>query len=470
MKSCKLKYIFFFVISIISIKSIYMCAVTTQPSGYEKLFLLPLTFTTGFLIFFNVVFSSKEDLTDNIPYILVILLGFVRNVITPMYMITDSYVSSLGWVNPQNVEKAIYLVAYETIAIYVYIVLSRYVRMFNFKIKPNIKHSTGVFNVIFLCMVVVSGLALILIPAFRTQFYTIFTSDITHIVQEEAEYNVGSILRILATLGEVCIGAIRIILPTYFIYKCALNGQNAKNLILSLFCVFAQCIFMTDSNAYILMLMISQVLLVCRLFPKYYKKIFKILVFLTVGFFVVLYRNRFMQDHYANSTSLFLQSYLPSVSNASGIFNIGVSNKLSQLFVDIFIAIPFKSSFGYNGGLISTNLLWQKINDCKGQIMPMVAGSYYYFGFWLSPVMSCFCISIANRLNKKLKCEQNVMLYSVYIYFMIYSAATPFVYNSCIYFQCFLQRVIFMIIPALFSTFKFSDIMHLRQTEDVNYR
>ena len=47
-----------------------------------------------------------------------------------------------------------------------------------------------------------------------------------------------------------------------------------------------------------------------------------------------------------------------------------------------------------------------------------------------------------------------------------YSAAVPFVYNTCIFMQCFLQRMIFMLIVAAFSPYKLSDIKHLQKGQD----
>ncbi len=432
----------------------------SRPAGYEKLYLLPLSATLCFMFF--CFYLIKDKITNNIPNILLIVFTTLRNVITPITMVIDSYESSLGIPNAENVQKAILLVFYETIAIYAFLFLYNNIKSGRkIKITTNIGESKQIFNLLFYGMVGASILALLLVPQLRSQYYTIFTNDITHIVQEEATYSVGTVLRILATLGEVCLGAVRIVLPTFVIYKIACKGQTAVNLILALCMVLVQCLFMNDSNAYILMVMISQFLLVYKLFPKYKRAIVVGLTVFSILFLVLLYINRFMMDHYATSLSLFLQSYLPGVANTAGIFNVIPEHNFFQIFEDIFVAIPFKSTFGYSGWAQSINAIWQEANNCMGQIMPTIAGSYYYFGFWLAPILSCFFVYVANRLNKKMKNEGNVMLYAVQVYLMMYSVATPFVYNGCIYFQCILQRVIFMYIVAKFAPFKFSDIKHL---------
>lgn len=431
-----------------------------KPAGYERLYMLPLSFTLCFIVFY--FYQMRDKLTNNIPNILVVIFMTLRNVITPLVMVTDSYRSSLGIPAAENVEKAIYLVCYETIAIHVLLFIRNKVKiMRRVKISANIRESKTIFRVLFYGMLGVSALALILVPQLRNQYYSIFTKDITRLVQENTTYNVGTVLRILATLGEVCLGAIRIILPTYMIYKIACKGQSFANLLLALGMVLIQCVFMNDSNAYILMLMISQFLLVYKLFPKYNRLIIGGLTTVSVFFLGLLYINRFMLDHYAASFSLFLQSYLPSVANTAGIFNVTPRHNFFQLFEDIFVAIPFKSTFGYSGGTESINQIWQAVNGCKSQIMPTVAGSYHYFGALFAPTLSCFFIYVSTRLNSRMQYENNVMLYAVHVYLMIYSVATPFVYNGCIYFQCFLQRVIFMYIVGVFAPIKFSDVKHL---------
>lgn len=317
------------------------------------------------------------------------------------------------------------------------------------------------YSMVFLCII-----AFITIPQIRSQYYTIFTKDITHLVHEETNYNVGSLMRILATLSEVCIGAVRLLVPSSIIYHLSLKGQSLKNLVLSVLCVLSQVLFMNDSNAFILMLMVSQFLFLYRLFPKYQKQIVRGVALFSVAFIVILYFNRFATDHYGKSSSLFLQSYLPSVANTAGIYNMEQRHDLLQVFKDIFVAIPFKSTFGYRGNVMSTNVLWGTANNARGQIMPNVAQSYYYFGSVLSPLLSCVCVYISIQINKHLKKEDNAIKYATLQYIMVYSASVPFVYNSCIFMQCFLQRMIFMLIVAIFAPFKLSSLKHLQEGSD----
>lgn len=465
MKIRKISFVGYFtvylLIFVLSIVAMVMCLEDKgKPAGYEKLYMLPLSFVLCFIIFY--FYLMRDKLTDNIPNILLVVFMTLRNVITPLIMVTDSYRSSLGIPAADNVEKAIFLLCYETIAIFIFLFLHNKVRLVKkVKFLFNIHESKAIFRILFYSMVGVSALALILVPQLRSQYYSIFTKDITHLVQQNATYKVGTFLRILSTLGEVCLGAIRIVLPTVIIYRIACKGQSFANLMLALSMVLIQSVFMNDSNAYILMVMISQFVFVYKLFPKYKRLIVGGLTTFSVLFLGLLYVNRFMLDHYAASFSLFLQSYLPSVANTAGIFNVTPEHNFFQLFEDIFVAIPFKSTFGYSGGAESINQIWQEANACKGQIMPTVAGSYHYFGSILSPILSCFFVYVSTRLNSRMKIENNVMLYAVHVYLMIYSIATPFVYNGCIYFQCFLQRVIFMYVVGIFAPMKFTDVDHL---------
>ena len=457
---------------VVVVFSVYSIAIiiddSHKPNGYEMLFLLPLSFLVCYIMLLWQLVLKKK-IIDNIPVTLVLLFMLLRNVVTPIYMVKDSYVSSLGIPSAEYINKSIFLITFETV------IMSFFLFYFECKEYQNNEkrymkmESLTSYRFILYSMIAICIVSFIAIPQFRSQYYTIFTKDITHLVHEETNYNVGSAMRILATLSEVCIGAVRLIVPSSIIYHLSLNGQSKKNLGLSILCVLSQVLFMNDSNAFILMLMVSQFLFLYRLYPKYQKLIVRGVSIFSLGFIILLYLNRFATDHYGKSFSLFLQSYLPSVANASGIYNMEREHDMLQIFKDIFVAIPFKSTLGYRGNVMSTNVLWGVCNQAKGQIMPNVAQSYYYFGSIFSPLLSCVCIYISIKINKKLKTENNVIKYAALQYIMVYAAAVPFVYNTCIFMQCFLQRMIFMLIVAVFAPYRLSDIKHLQKGKDQNH-
>ena len=367
-------------------------------------------------------------------------------------MLTDSFKSMLGIASYQNATHSSLLIAYETIVLFLVIAFYKgTLRKKRFQLKLYIKDRTLMYKALMYGSVLICVSALILVKEFRTQYYTIFTNDITHLKQEEANYASRSLLRVLATGGDVLLGAVRLVLPSALMYKVA-QKDTLPRLFLCFLLVFVQCLFMNDSNAYIFMLMLSQLLFVYYLFPSYRKFIAGCAITIVVGFLIILYFNRFALDHYGTSWSLMLQAYLPSIANTAGVLKMDSSYDVLQIFTDIFQAIPFKNFiFGMEGGVESTTVIWSKFNGVSGQIISTVGEGYYYFGNLLSPILSCLIVMVSIRTYEKIHVTDNALLLAIYLYFAVYCAAAPICYNFEIFMQCVLNRLIFMLIIARFS-------------------
>lgn len=452
--------------SIVLILSIYSCLLCIQdkhkPKGYEQLYLLPLSFFFFWVLFYYILKKYLNRI--NIVGLLIICMLFLRNVVTPIFMIKDSYLSSLGL--PDNADIAIILIVYETVCIFclLYFLTKNNLRkkkklfLYNGKNMYIFLKNRKLFKfLIFICLVICIT-TIIIIPEIRSQYYSIFTKNITGHIEQKANYSVGALSRVLYTGGDILIEVMRIIFPSILIISLRKKGENLQNLIVSLVIVVSQCLFMNDSNAYILMVMLSLILLILRLFGKYRKKIIKIGIAVGVIFLIVLYVNRFMMDHYGKSVSLFLQSYLPSIANTAGVFYLDKKQDFGQIFKDIFVAIPFKSTFGYSGNVKSIGVLWNEANGIRGQIISNIGVGYYYFGFVLSPLVTCFSLYVSYIMQNKMNETQYPFEYVSYSYFMIYSALMPFTYNFSIYAQCFLERMIFLFLISYVCNIKFKDV------------
>ena len=439
------------------------------PYGYEMLFMLPLSFLCSIFLFFFGMLKNKSPL-ENIPCVLLVLLTFIRNVLTPIVMVKDSYVSSLGIANSDGASLAIWLVTYETIILFLFVYIAE---KYRFKQKgvglllkcrlPIGNSNTVLFRnaVIFFSSIAV--ISLLLVPSLRNSFYTIFTSGFTAPFQDNYLSRGDILTRALETGGNMAIAAVRYILPCILFYKLANKGEKLGNLIVSIAVVLAQCLFMNDSNAYILMLIFSQMFFILELYPKYRKGMIGGIAIVLISFSLMMYFNRFALDHYSKSLSLWLQSYFPGIANTAGIVNLSPQQNILQIFEDIWVAIPFKAFLGYSGAATSVAQKWIIVNNCKGQILSTIGQSFYYFGFFLSPLISCCLLQISRKCQQHVNGVDSALMRAAYIYFMIYSAATPFVYNFSIYAHAFLQRTIFIFVLAYFSPYSMSALEKSRQ-------
>lgn len=448
---------------LISICAFFICFLDENaPNCYKNLFWLPLIHALILIVSYSGLL--KGGFYADLPVLIILITLTMRNAVTPLVMATETYVSKLGIpISQQEVNTAIGLFIYESIAVVITMFVCLHNRISAKKrltVKLGIK-SNLLFQSILLAGIVVSVVSFVVLPELRTQYYTIFTSDITGIASEEMEYATG-IKRALATACNLIIEATRLTLSTAAICWLRKRGENIVNYTLSILVILLHFFFMNDSNAYIIMLMFSLYILIYKLYPRYGKATIKYLVIIGVAFCVLMYVNRFSQDMYSESLSLFLQAYFPGISNFTGIFRLAepdFSEAFNQLMIDLYAAVPFRSTlFGYDGGQVSLPDLWQEANNVKGHIIPNLAQSYYYFGLVLSPVLPVFMTAWAFRAFKKSKTTKNPYLFSFYTYMTIHTCIALFMYNFYIFTRTLLQGMLFMYLFACFSTDKFEDI------------
>lgn len=454
------KNLFLFFGIVISVIAFCVCLLDEDtPNCYKNLFWLPLAHA----LILSVCYLRllKGGFYADIPVLIILATLTVRNAVTPLVMATETYVSRLGIpASEKEVNTVIWLLVYESIAV----VVTMFVCLHNpASVKRRIVVKVGIdtnilFRGILLSGVIISILSFLILPELRTQYYTIFTSDITNIVSEDMEYSTG-IKRALATACNLIIEATRLTLSTAIICWLRKRGETSKNYFFSILVVLAQFFFMNDSNAYIIMLMFSLYILIYKLYPRYSKASLKYLVIIGIVFCILMYVNRFSQDMYGESLSLFLQAYFPGISNFTGIFRLAkpdISEAFNQLLIDLYAAVPFRSTlFGYDGSLVSLPDLWQQANNASGQIIPNLAQSYYYFGAVLSPLLPVIMTVWAFGAFKKSKNTENPYMFSFYTYMTIHTCFSLFMYDFYIFTRTLLQGMLFMYVFACFSKDKF---------------
>ncbi len=459
------KIAIFLFLEVLSFASVIINVTSTSMiSSYQYMYLLPLSFLAGnSFLYFKI---TKGSFTACLPRYIVIVFLFLRNVITPWVMLNNSFQSMLGIASFEHATQSSYLIAYETIAVFLVIAfykgISRKKKSGGLKIHASDRaflYKVTAYGSLLICVA-----ALVLVKEFRTQYYTIFTNDITHLVQEKVEYSSGTFLRMLATGGDLLINAVRLIIPSALMYKLA-KKDTLLRLFLCFLLVFVQCLFMNDSNAYILMLMLSQLFFVYYLFPSYRKFIIASAVTVVVGFLVLLYVNRFALDHYGSSWGVLLQAYLPSIANTAGVLRIDGGSDFSQIFTDIFQAIPFKGFiFGVEEQDVRTTaLIWSETNGISAQIVSTIGEGYRYFGNLLAPLVSCFMIMVSLKTYEKIHTTDNALLLAVYLFFAVYAAAAPFCYNFEIFMRGVLHKLIFMLLIARYAPYSMKSLSQRKQ-------
>ena len=428
---------------------------------YTTLYLLPLFHCFISMLFFCFLF--KGDFYTDLPVLIIYIALTVRNVLTPFAMVFDGYTSILGIPSNSSAHKAILVMIYETFSVLAIIIIYKKMCHLNSrknKVKKRFK-SKFIFGSVIFSAILISMVSFVILPELRSQYYSIFTSDITHLAKESYSYSSG-IKRMFASASELIIEATRLTVCTIIIVRLRKRGERRLNYTLCLILILFQFLFMTDSNAYIIMLALTLFIVTCRLFPSYSKKTFRRLVIVIFVFGILLYKNRFALDHYGSSMSKFLQAYFPGVANFCGVEQLlprSIGTSLNQIFIDLYAAVPFRSTlFGYSGGLIDLPTLWNKANGVSGQIMPTVAQSYYYFGSFFSPLLSCIITLISLKAFNKAKHTDNPIMFGALIFLSIYGAISVVMYDFYIFSKGFTNRILFMMLFAYFSDYSIRKI------------
>ena len=460
------RVIIIIVVTIFSIYAAYACYTSsTLYSSYESLYILPLVHGLFSVIFIIICF--KGDFYLDIPVLVIYFAFFFRNVITPLAMANGQSISMIGYPTSSGARMAIILLLYETFMVLLTIAILKRKRRIKFTqhiTRIRVFHpSNEKFVVMLIIFVSISLLSLLLLPELRSQYYSLFTKDITHLVQNEISYTSG-LKRMLGSAGELVIEATRLILCTLIFCKIREKNGSSLSFCVCLIIIGLQLFFMTDSNAYLLILVLTLFLVLSKLFPKYGQKALIGLVAAGIGFVAVLWINRFALDHYGTSISIFLQAYFPGVANCAGILKLFPRTgweAFSQFFIDMYATVPFRSTlFGYSGGLVDVCTRWNIANGVTGQILPTIAESYYYFGAILSPILSCIITAISIKSFEKAQDEVNPLKYAVLVFVSLYAAASICMYDWYIFCNGITNRVLFMIILAWLSNYSVKDIIN----------
>lgn len=463
------RYTYLIALTLISMVAVINCIANSSslPESFKELWVLPFCNMVVAFIFVGALIRGSFYL--DIPIMVITALFTVRNAITPLVMSLTTVASRIGvYSNPKMINIGITVFIYETVAVYIYLYTIR-----NKPLRKRIRIITpwhapnSTFLMLILGGIVFSVVAFILLPELRTQYYTIFTNDITHLIKEKVSYG-GGIKRAISTSANMIIEATRLSLSSYIIHRLRKRDESWLTYLGCICVILAQFLFMNDSNAYVIMVAFALYMLVYKLYPKYGKITLRYLVIIIIAFCVLIYINRFSKDVYGTSLSVFLQAYFPGLNNFASIeplLDRSIFDIIRQMLIDLYAAVPFRSTlFGYQGGLDALPTIWQDAAGLHGQIMPNVAQSYYYFGPFLCPILSIVLCSIGIKSFKKAEVTTNPCLYSAYMYLSLYACIAIVMYDFYIFMVMLLTRYMFMYI---FSCFCKEQMVYERLNEDI---
>lgn len=430
-------------------------------SYYSLLPLLPLTCSVMYFLCAIFLGSARSNI---ILYFLA-ALTFIRYCVSPVLLVHSEF-SSLMKINIEyNARYAIMLMIYEAAAVFTTVILFQTFHTNSSSLRNRETHilQDNSLGIILLLITVFCLGVYLLVPETKGLFNNIFhmsDSDFTTVVFSAADLQAGSVKRILITLFSMLFSLLRIMGPLWVIKKMKTTGaQETRLIIVSLFFVFLQFLFITSTFAESVISSLIIFLGLARLSPKISRQIIKLAVILAI--FIVLL---FFLVRYGVSGSMYTQgevqgvdyiskiinSYFTGVDNVAAIFNTSSADKWSSLFYNLYGAIPFNSTlFGLSGAKLQK--VYNLSNNTYGQIPPTIASGYYYFG----PVFSvAFSVVLTLLAVKFADIAQRTVYFWRYVASTLAAIIAVFgitTYNETIFLTSFTSWVVPILILSVFS-------------------
>ncbi|MDS0526524.1 hypothetical protein NNC19_12605 [Clostridium sp. SHJSY1] len=449
-KKGKYTVIIFLMLIISLMSSFFIAFDRSKPVEYEYLFILPMLFS---LICISMV-PILNRYSSNISIWIIFILYFIRNVINPFFMYLGNYSSLFLLSSRVNINKAIFLMIYETFMVFltinIYInrkkiltIKNRFYRKRQTKLK--------VIGLALVMLTIFCFLSFMTVPAISGTYNTIFNAESVvsnNYINVNANVAYGSIQRVLFTLTLFLIPILQILLPlTIYIYMKKKYGENRWCVVLAMIIMFLNFLFISDNNIDVFIITIVLSLMLIKLYPKYSRFICTVIGSVLVLGIVVLIvaktnTNMLTSDNPFEAITKFLQAYFQGVNNVAGGFSIVNDSKVKSLFFDFFDMIPFRNTIfsGISGDRLVK--LYCISNNVNSQIIPSISQSYYYLSFILAPILPMIIVTFSIRAFNKSSLTKNVYRSSYYLSNSIYLTFATAVNNFTIYGTTYLNLIL----------------------------
>lgn len=436
--------------------AITVLADTSKPEHYNTLWLLPI----AYIIFLILIMPKIESIFTNFGTALLVVLEFVRLVLSPVFLVLANYNEVITLNVAVNTPQAILLMLYETVAIAA--VLTLPVRVKRVHTCSGNRYSRGIRR-LHTAMAIYTGLLIVftaispqVLMAHRTILGVFLDERYTAMQLDKLIVGASDFKRYCLILSRLLLNPYRLLLPAYLIivirYKRIKHGK-----LLSFVLSFFPFLMVNDVIAQSIYFTLFLLLLTVYLYDMGYKKI--VMIFSLAAAAVVIYfLSRFFiarmegGDGFWENMSKKLFTYFSGVNIASGAFNYPTAwAEKGQYFVYEFLrAIPVHNLLGIDESIVPATF-FNLNNHVWGQIPTTIGMGYYYFGTALAPILSVITVYLAKLFGAKMKAE-TVPLYRLTYMFTAFLLALGIVmYNISIAFSTFVQVVLPIYIVAVIA-------------------
>lgn len=385
--------------------------------GYDKLHLLPFVFGIVYVVFISTVLFKNT----NIFLIVFTAVSFTRYVILPTLIVYTNLYGGRSTVPPLNssLETGLSLMIYElvVVSLVIFFLFRNYKPDLgtNRLILPN-----GYF--IYIIFILMTLFLVILTPSALNSFYIIVPPEGLGSIDGGGLYSLTVYCLIISKFF------IYLILMS-FLYKKFLLSQSRFYILLSLIVTVLNISLVFGANrADFIITSIVSILLFNKLYPKQGKfvSVFFVIMMVIILSFINSYRDHNTYSDGANplmDLTATLQVYL------GGPYNVAIAVETAELNPEGRDLLHF----GYDllRPTIGPNIILQNVDykmtsdyfneriffsDHKSQIIPIIGQGYFFFGFFLSPIILLSFVLLVRIL---LHLRQNISKIELYFFLSI---------------------------------------------------
>lgn len=418
---------------------------------YTWLFLLPLSFCLISCIFHRIY----ELIGISITASLLIVLMFLKNVITPLFMsFGDGYFAAVVDTS-KTMFPAILLEIYEEIAVFtiLYLKMSKLKRYISQSFSDLLyvrRDKIKYFKLSVLLLVAIAGVCLLRYPQLAS-YITVSMSGNKNIILLQARAKslmVETTPSLVYYTYTLTVNILRWIVPAFVMFRLYISERReVTKIVWSFLAIGVSAVMMTDTVAVSIYIAVSYAFLLCRMYPARRKKIllFSIITVGVCGALLLLIKTFGAGvDAAIGEIAFMLQAYFSGPENVAVALAVDTPVSLLEVTGDIFKFIPYLTY--YFRDLPSSNVLFNQTywgrSDIATQIIPMISQGARHFTFVLAPVYTVLISTIAVNWEIKATRKGALLDYTVCAVACVCLSMSVALYSASLCLQLYLNYVL----------------------------
>ncbi|MGG7190016.1 O-antigen polymerase [Clostridium paraputrificum] len=462
-------YLFMMFISVITLVATLLDF--SKPYSYFWLFLLPLSF----LFFMFICKSCWSEIPQNFGLTILIILEFIRLVITPIFLVLGDYHEIITLNIEDNTAMASLLMFYETMCIAFALRIKIPIKYESFKNIDNNKCNHKM-NILMGTIILFTAILCVFAPEILKNYRSIwglFTDKYFTTVEQSFivnQYSTSIAKKFFLVTVNYVLKVIRILLPLYLMIWSYLKFNN-KAKMFCIFLVLSPLIFVDGAIARSIYFVLFLMLIYQYLYKIDVKKLYKPLTIgciCAIGFFSA--RLVFVSDSVGllDYISDKLVDYFAGLNIVSGSFNLptSISLRFHYFIGDLLRTIPFANTLFGLSSSDTIQIFFNTYNGTTGGQIPTTIGmGAYYFGFIFAPFYSVLFARLCKNYGRKYQVETNPYYKLIYLYISFISALGIGMYNMEIALGTLVQVIfpIYLVVRIAYPKIKGRKSIHQRR-------